>query len=137
MAIRLTPYLHFAGDARAAMGFYRSVVGGKLDVMTFGDVGGGGGEHPDDGVMHAFLRTDAGLGLMASDGHDPDAGGPDKVSCSISGDDVETLTRYVEGLAEGGTVDVPFEEQVGGDTFGQVTDRYGIRWLVNASAPAS
>jgi PhnB protein len=136
MAIRLNPYLHFSGDARAAMEFYRSVLGGELDVMTFGDAGGGGGEYPDDGVMHAFLRTDAGLELMASDGHDPDAGGPDKVSCSISGDDVETLTRYFEGLAEGGAVDVPFEKQIWGDTFGQVTDRFGIRWLVNASTPA-
>ncbi|MGY1811935.1 VOC family protein [Blastococcus sp. SYSU D00820] len=137
MAIQLNPYLHFAGDARAAMEFYRSVLGGRLDVMTFGDVGGGGGEYPEDGVMHASLRTDAGLELMASDGHDPAAGGPDKVSCSLSGDDVDTLTRWFQGLAEGGTVDVPFEKQMWGDLFGQVTDRFGIRWLVNATAPAS
>jgi PhnB protein len=136
MAIRLNPYLHFSGDARAAMEFYRSVLGGQLDVMTFGDMGGGGDQFPDDGVMHAFLRSDAGLELMASDGSDPAASG-DKVSCSISGDDVGTLTRYFEGLAEGGTVDVPFEKQVWGDTFGQVTDRFGIRWLVNAGTPAS
>ena len=137
MAVRLNPYLHFSGNAREAMELYRSVLGGHLEVMTFGDVGGGGGEYPDDGVMHAFLRTGHGLELMASDGHDPDAGGPDKVSCSISGDDVETLTRYFEGLAEGGAVDVPFEKQMWGDTFGQVTDRFGIRWLVNAATPAS
>jgi PhnB protein len=137
MAIRLTPYLHFAGEARAAMEFYRSVLGGELEVMTFGDLGGGGPEYPDDGVMHAFLRTDAGLELMASDGHDPAAGGPDKVSCSLSGDDLEILTRYFEGLAEGGAVDVPFEKQMWGDTFGQVTDRFGIRWLVNAGTGTS
>jgi PhnB protein len=137
MAISLNPYLHFAGDARAAMEFYRSVLGGQLDVMTFGDAGGGGGEFPDDGVMHSFLRTDAGLELMASDGADPTARATGKVSCSISGDDVEILTRYFAGLAEGGTVDVPFEKQMWGDVFGQLTDRFGIRWLVNAATPAS
>ena len=131
MAIRLNPYLHFSGDARPAMEFYRSVLGGTLEVMTFGDMGGGGGEYPDDGVMHAFLHTDAGLELMASDGHDPDAGGPDKVSCSISGDDVETLTRYFQGLAEGGTVDVPFEKQMWGDTFGMCVDKFGVPWMVD------
>ena len=135
MAIRLNPYLHFSGDARAAMEFYRSVLGGQLDVMTFGDVGGSGGAYPDDGVMHAFLRTGAGLELMASDGADPAAAGSDRVSCSISGDDHETLAGYFAGLAEGGTVDVPFEKQMWGDTFGQVTDRFGIRWLVNAGSP--
>ena len=134
--MRLNPYLTFNGTAREAMEFYRSVLGGHLEVMTFGDVGGGGGEYPDDGVMHAFLRTDHGVELMASDGHDPDAGGPDKVSLSLSGDDVATLTRWFEALAEGGAVDVPLGRQVWGDTFGQVTDRFGIRWLVNVTTPA-
>ena len=131
MATRLNPYLHFSGNAREAMEFYRSVLGGQLDVMTFGDAGGGGGEYPDDGVMHAFLRTADGLELMASDGHDPDAAGPDRLSLSVSGDDEATLRRWFEALAEGGQVDVPLEKQVWGDVFGQVTDRFGMRWLVN------
>ncbi|SDO30129.1 VOC family protein [Geodermatophilus sp. DSM 45219] len=137
MATRLNPYLHFSGNAREAMEFYRSVLGGELDVMTFGDAGGGGGEYPDDGVMHAFLRTPDGLELMASDGHDPDAAGPDRLSLSVSGDDEATLRRWFEALAEGGQVDVPLAGQVWGDVFGQVTDRFGMRWLVNiGSTPA-
>ncbi len=135
MAARLNPYLHFSGNAREAMEFYRSVLGGQLDVMTFGDAGGGGDEYPADGVMHAVLRTSDGLELMASDGHDPDATGPDRLSLSVSGDDEATLTRWFEALAEGGEVDVPLEKQVWGDTFGQVTDRYGMRWLVNIGTP--
>ncbi len=136
MAARLNPYLHFSGTAREAMEFYRSVLGGQLDVMTFGDAGGGD-QYPDDGVMHAFLRTADGLELMASDGHDPDAAGPDRVSLSLSGDDAPTLTRWFEALTEGGKVDVPLEQQVWGDTFGQVTDRYGVRWLVNISTASA
>ena len=134
MATRLNPYLHFSGNAREAMEFYRSVLGGELDVMTFGDAGGGGGEYPDDGVMHAFLRTADGLELMASDGHDPDAAGPDRLSLSVSGDDEATLRRWFEALAEGGQVDVPLEKQAWGDVFGQVTDRFGMRWLVDIGA---
>ncbi|MGY1706836.1 VOC family protein [Geodermatophilus sp. SYSU D00697] len=137
MATRLNPYLHFSGNAREAMEFYRSVLGGELQVMTFGDVGGGGGEYPDDGVMHAFLRTADGLELMASDGHDPDATGPDRVSLSLSGDDAQTLSRWFQALAEGGVIDVPLAEQVWGDTFGQVTDRFGLRWLVDLATPAA
>ncbi len=136
MATRLNPYLHFSGNAREAMESYRCVLGEELDVMTFGDAGGGG-QYPDDGVMHAFLRTADGLELMASDGHDPDAAGPDRVSLSLSGDDAATLTRWFEALAEGGEVDVPLEQQVWGDTFGQVTDRYGVRWLVNISTASA
>ena len=84
--------------------------------------------------MHAFLRTTDGLELMASDGHDPDAAGPDRLSLSISGDDEATLRRWFEALAEGGQVDVPLEKQAWGDVFGQVTDRFGMRWLVDIGA---
>lgn len=118
MAVRLNPYLHFSGNAREAMEFYRSVLGGGLDVMTIGDVGGGG-EHPDDGVMHAHLRTSEGLELMASDGHDPAAAGTDRVSLSLSGDDAPTLTRWFEALAEGGTVDVRWPSRRGATPSGR------------------
>ncbi len=137
MAVQLNPYLHVSGNAREAMEFYRSVFGGELEVMTFGDLGGGGGQYPDDGVMHAQLRTEHGLVIMASDGLDPSASGAGTVSLSLSGDESETMTRWFEALAGGGKVEVPLDQQVWGDVFGQVTDRFGMRWLVNiASAPA-
>jgi PhnB protein len=49
--------------------------------------------------VHASLRTEHGLELMASDGHDPDAGGPDEVSLSLSGDDQQALSRWLEAQA--------------------------------------
>ncbi|MGR7023606.1 hypothetical protein [Geodermatophilus sp. URMC 62] len=58
------------------------------------------------------------------------------MSLSLSGDDAETLTRWFEALAGGGQVDVPLDEQAWGDTSGQVTDRFGPRWLVNIATPA-
>ena len=42
-----------AGTAREAMEFYQSVLGGKLEVMTYGDMGETGPVPPPDGVMHA------------------------------------------------------------------------------------
>lgn len=73
---------------------------------------------------------------MASDG-DPrhPTGAPSGISVSLSGDDPEKLRGFFAGLAEGGVVDVAMEKQMWGDEFGQLTDRFGVRWLVNASAP--
>ena len=61
MAARLNPYLHFTGNAREAMGFHRSVLGGELDVMTFGNVDGGGDETPTTASCTPFcaLRRDS------------------------------------------------------------------------------
>jgi PhnB protein len=39
-----------------------------------------------------------------------------------------------DGLAAGGTVRTQLERQFWGDTFGAVTDKYGIGWQVNIGA---
>jgi PhnB protein len=134
MALQLNPYLHYDTDARAALEFYRSVLGGELEIMSFGDMGASGPVPPPEGVMHGQLTTPDGFVLMASDG-DPEhpAGGIGNVSVSISGDESEKIAGWFTALAEGGKVDVPFEKQMWGDHFGQVTDRFGVRWLLNAA----
>lgn len=136
MPIQMNPYLHFDSSAREAMEFYRSVLGGELEIMTFGDMGAEGPVPPPEGVMHAYLGTPDGFALMASDGEPGrETGAPSGISVSLSGDDAEKLRGWFRGLAEGGTVDVPMEKQVWGDEFGQLTDRFGVRWLVNAAGP--
>ena len=136
MASQLNPYLVFDGTARSAMERYREIFGGDLQVMTFGDVGAAGdGGPPADGVMHSYLGTPQGYALMASDappGTTPQRG--TTMAVSISGDDVADLTRFWEQLSDGGTVEVAFERQMWGDTFGQCTDRFGVSWMVNATS---
>ncbi|MBB5873167.1 PhnB protein [Allocatelliglobosispora scoriae] len=134
MASRLNPYISFSDNARQAMEFYQGVLGGTLVVNTFGDFGS-----PDpavaDKIMHAMLETDAGFALMASDtppGMDYNPG--TNITVSLSGDDADDLRGYWEKLAEGGTVSVPLEKQVWGDEFGQLTDKFGIPWMVNITA---
>jgi PhnB protein len=60
-------------------------------------------------------------------------------SVSLSGDssDREELTRYFEGLSEGGTVTMPLEKASWGDWFGMLVDRFGIQWLVNIAGEQS
>ncbi|QBR92999.1 VOC family protein [Nocardioides euryhalodurans] len=136
MGSRLNPYLNFQATAREAMEFYRDVFGGELQVMTFGDMGG----EPADGVMHAQLETPDGFTLMASDAPPGETAAPGgSVHISLSGDDTEALTGWFEKLSDGGTVVDALKQQVWGDTFGMLVDRYGIGWLVNIAgegAPA-
>jgi PhnB protein len=130
MTSRLNPYIGFKDNAREAMEFYRSVLGGELTVSTFGEFGQQG--EGSDGVMHAQLETPAGYTIMAADTppHQEYRGGS-SISMSLSGDDTDALRGYWDGLAEGGTVQVPLEKQMWGDTFGMLTDRFGIDWMVN------
>jgi PhnB protein len=126
----LNPYLSFRSEARQAMEFYQSVLGGELNVVTFGDFGQA--EGGADLVMHSSLQTDAGYTLFAADtppGMDFTA--DSRITVSISGDDVDQLRRYFQGLAVDGEVRMPLQVQAWGDEFGMLVDRFGIPWMVN------
>ena len=136
MSTVLNPYLTFRGRAREAMTFYQSVLGGQLDVMTFADMGGMGvAEGESDLVMHSALSVPESVQLMGADvpSHMDTGGDITNGSISLSGDDAATLRGWFEKLAEGGTVTVPLEKAPWGDSFGMLTDRYGVDWMVNVS----
>jgi PhnB protein len=137
MTSRLNPYISFKDNARQALEFYRSVFGGELSVMTFGEMG-----MPDapesDNVMHGMLETDSGYTLMAADTppgmeHNPGT----NIAVSLSGDDADELRGYWDKLSSGGTVPVPLEKQMWGDEFGMCVDQFGINWMVNIGQPQS
>ncbi|BCJ74726.1 VOC family protein [Catellatospora sp. IY07-71] len=131
MASRLNPYIRFNGNARQAIEFYQSVFGGSMTMSTFGEFGQEGTPIADQ-IMHAQLESDAGYTLMASDTPPGMPYNPgDTITISLSGDDSDALQGYWERLAEGGKVEVPLEKQMWGDTFGALTDRFGVNWMVN------
>ena len=133
---RLNPYLGFLDNAREAMEFYQSVFGGQLDVNTFGQFGAGDGPEADK-VMHAQLETPQGFTLMASDTPEGMEHKPgNNISVSVSGEQGDGLEEMFTKLSEGGTVTMPLEKQMWGDTFGMVLDRFGISWMVNVAMSA-
>ena len=140
MATVLNPYLNFRAQAREAMSFYQSVLGGELSVMTFADQGGM--DVPDnekDLVMHSALAVSDSVQLMGADvpSHMDTGGDVANGSISLSGDDEATLRGWFEGLSAGGTIGVPLEKAPWGDSFGMFTDKYGVEWMVNiAGSPA-
>lgn len=137
MAIRLNPYISFNGAAREAMDFYQSVLGGQLDVTSFGDFGMDADGAPPEQVMHAMLVTPSGLTLMASDTppgmtYEPPAG----MSIALFGDKVDEATMRAQwaGLSAGGTELTPLEAAPWGDVFGMFIDRFGVTWMLNIAA---
>ena len=138
--VTLNPYLNFA-DARAreAMEFYASVLGGDLDVMTFGDMGTEGPMATQ--VMHGQLQTPSGFTLMGADAPPEmvQVTFGDNVSVSISGsnEEAEQLRGWFSALSEGGEVRQPLEAAPWGDEFGMFVDRFGISWLFNIAGAAS
>jgi PhnB protein len=133
MNATLSPYLNFNANAAEAMRFYQSVLGGDLTVQTFADAGVAQDDSQKNLTLHAALTSD-GITLFASDGRpDQKVIFGDNVHLSLQGSDSERLTGYFNGLAAGGQVDMPLAKQFWGDTFGMLTDKFGVHWMVNIS----
>ena len=136
MQSQLNPYLSFRDTARQAMEFYQTVFGGKLTVNTFKEFHASQDPAEDDKIMHAMLEAENGITFMAADTpnsmeYQPGA----SISMSLSGDNQAELKSYFEKLSAGGTVGMPLEQAPWGDTFGMLTDRFGVNWMVNISPP--
>ena len=132
----LNPYVSFRDNAREAMEFYQTALGGDLAVNTFGEYG-----DPDapeaNLIMHSQLTTPAGFTLMGADTppgmeHNPGS----NIAISLSGDGDE-LRGYWAKLSDGATVTMALEKQMWGDEFGMLVDRFGIGWMVNIAGGAS
>jgi PhnB protein len=132
---RLNPYVSFDGNAREAMEFYKSVLGGTLTLNTYGELGGQDVPHPDR-IMHGQLDSELGFILMGADHPPGEEHKPgNTMTVSLSGDDGDKLRDYWGKLSDGGTVSVPLEKQMWGDDFGMCEDRFGTTWMVNIGQP--
>jgi PhnB protein len=133
MASVLNPYLSFSNNARQAMEFYKSVFGGNLNISNFGEGGMPHDPAESSKVMHAQLNSSAGFVLMGSD--TPASMGSPRANgqISLSGNDEKELTGYWDKLSEGGQVMMPLAKAPWGDSFGMLTDKFGVPWMVNIS----
>lgn len=131
MQSRLNAYLVFPGTARAAMEFYHSVFGGKLNISTFSEYGLA--QDPSEGnkIMHSMLEADNGISFMAADAPNAMGQPQETTSLALSGDNERELTTYFEKLADGGEIREPLVKAPWGDTFGMLKDRFGVEWMVN------
>jgi PhnB protein len=55
----------------------------------------------------------------------------DNISLALSPDSEEEATKLFNGLSAGGNVILPMENMFWGAYFGMLTDKFGIKWMVN------
>jgi len=135
MQTKLNPYLNFRDNTREAMEFYHAVFGGKLNTSTFKEFHASQDPSEDNLVMHSILEVDNGITIMASDTPNRMEYRPGtNMSISLSGDNEAELQAYFEKLSAGGTITMPLEKAMWGDSFGMCIDKFGVQWLVNIYA---
>jgi len=126
-------YLTFNGNCREAMEFYKACVGGELNFQTIGEspMSEKMPKKMKNSILQATL-TNGNVVIMATD-ITPQNGLVKGNNISLMLDcsseaEIETLYKK---LLVGGHANHPLEDTFWGALFGDVTDKYGIHWLLN------
>jgi len=132
--MEVTTFLNFDGNCREAMEFYRDCFGAELFLLPFSEVPGDvltGAQKAVDRIMHATLRKQTTL-LMASDVFPgtPFRRGSDS-AVIVHCDGLRELEGLFAALGEGGQITMPLQDTFWGARFGMLTDRFGMRWMLN------
>jgi len=132
--MELEPYLFFqGGKCEEALNFYKGVFGGDITSISRWSEVPPEMEMPKDmgnRIMHANFKSPT-IKFMASDARPTTQYGDGPISLSLGTKDPAEGKRVFEALSAGGNVEVPFEKTFWGATFGMLTDKYGIDWMVN------
>ncbi len=132
----LVPYLTFAGNCRQALEFYKECLNGEITaIQTFKEAKMEVDDSFKHRIIHAEFRAED-VFLMASDGNSGFLVNPgNNISLTLDLTDGKEQERIFKALAEGGAVTMPLQKTFWGATYGMLTDRYGIHWMLNCSKP--
>ncbi len=135
----IQPYLMFDGRCDEALAFYRQAVGAEIQMlMRYKESPAPTGMPPDaeNKVMHATVKIGDAI-INAADGH---CGGNPRFEGIVLSFIVATeaeATRYFKGLSDGGQVQAPLTKTFFSPSFGMLTDRFGVAWMIYVAPPES
>ena len=138
------PYVNFDGCCEEAIAFYRKALGAEVVMlMRFKDFPvepGSTANRPlpefAERVMHACLRIGNST-ICVSDGRNQGKATFRGIMLSLSVDHDAEAARIYAALSDGGTVTMPLARTFFSSSFGMVTDRFGVGWMVAVSDPAA
>jgi PhnB protein len=137
---KVSTYLNFTDSTEDAFEFYKTVFGTEYVAVParYGDMPPMEGmpSLPEENkrlILNVQLPILGGNLLMGSDapadmGFDLKTG--NNVQICLHADSREDADRLFGALAEGGAAKTPMADQFWGDYYGELTDKFGILWMV-------
>ena len=138
----INPYLNFPGNTEEAFNFYKKVFGGDFlgGIFRFKDTPEAEKMNAADKekIMHIALPMGKTNMIMATDalesmGFKLTFG--NNFYISIDAESKEEADKLFNALAEGGKIEMKMADQFWGDYFGSLTDKFGVKWMINYAQP--
>ena len=104
---------------------YRTALIGKWGL---GDMG------PAENIMHSTVKIGDSTIMMCDDPRLEAAPGDGNISLAVGVDDTGRAAQIFDALSQDGVVTMPLGKTYWAAAFGMVTDKFGIKWMVNCEA---
>ncbi|WP_309672277.1 VOC family protein [Gemmatimonas sp.] len=138
--MKVQAYVSFYGRCEEALEFYRTAIGAEVTALLRWK------DHPDETmttppgyaekIMNAVFRI-GNTELMADDGMGETRAEFKGMTLALEVSDDAEAQRVFAALAEGGTVIMPLMKTFWSSSFGMLTDKFSVPWMVNvATSPA-
>jgi PhnB protein len=131
----VSPYIAFKGNCRQAIEFYKSAL--DADVLFTQTVGESpmSDMGPAENIMHCTIKIGGSTIMMCDDPRPDAAAGGGNISLAIGLNDPARAKQLFANLAKDGSVIMPLEKTYWAEAFGMVTDKFGVKWMINCDAP--
>ena len=135
--MKVQAYLTFNGRCEEALAFYKKSVGAEVPSMLrwkdSPDKDMKGPPGWEEKVMNSSFRIGE-TQLMADDGMGPATPEFKGMTLVIEVADDAEAKRVFTFLGEGGKVTMPLAKTFWTSSFGMLTDKFGVPWMVNVAA---
>ena len=133
--LSVNPYITFPGNCRQAIEFYQAALGAEvLFTQTVGD-SPMSNMGPSENIMHATIKVGDSTMMMCDNPGPEAAPGNGNISLAVGLNDPERAGQIFDNLSAGGAVIMPIQKSYWAEAFGMVTDKFGVKWLINCDAP--
>jgi PhnB protein len=135
---QLQPYINFNGRCKEAMLFYKSCLGGELQMQKIS-------ESPmaiqipsakDGQILHAVLVKEH-LQLFGSDISNENFLQGNNIQLSLNCETMQELETAFQSLQQGGKEIIGLHQTFWGSHYGELMDKFGIYWLLHHSKTGS
>ena len=131
----VNPYIAFKGNCREEIEFYKSAL--DAEVLFSQTVGESPMSNmgPPENIMHCTIKVGDSTIMMCDDPSPDGSAGGGNISLAIGLNDPERARQLFGNLAKDGSVIMPLEKTFWAEAFGMLTDKFGVKWMVNCDAP--
>lgn len=130
----VSPYITFKGNCREAIEFYKGALDAKvLFTQTYGE-SPMSSMGPAENIMHCSLKVGNSTIMMSDDPRPEAATAGGNISLAIGLNDPEQAKRIFGNLTKNGSVIMGLEKTYWAEAFGMLTDKFGVKWMINCEA---